>query len=136
MRTLTAEWVNKADADYRLAAKLVRGSEPFHDQICFDSQQAAEKFLKALMEELRQPVPRTHVLEHLLDLLLPHHAALRSFRRGLRFLTRFAVTTRYPGKTATKRQAQAALRWASHVRRTAEAILGKPPRRARRRRSP
>ena len=52
MKKLTAEWVRKAEADYRLAVKLGRGSEPFHDQRCFHCQQATEKYLKALMEEL------------------------------------------------------------------------------------
>ena len=35
---------------------------------------------------------------------------------GLRFLTDFAVDTRYPGDNATKWQAKAAVRWAKRVR--------------------
>src|SRR5258707_11706724 len=110
MKKTTREWVKKAEGDQRLADRIAGGSEPFHDQLCFHCQQSAEKFLKALLEELGQPVPRTHLLDHLLDLLLPQHAALRSLRRGLRFLTRFAIGTRYPEENATKRQSQAALR--------------------------
>ena len=37
-------------------------------------------------------------------------------RRGLVFLTDFAVDTRYPGDRTTKRQAAAAQRWAERVR--------------------
>ena len=33
--------------DYRAARKLAAGKEPFHDQLCFFCQQAAEKDLKA-----------------------------------------------------------------------------------------
>jgi hypothetical protein len=47
----------------------------------------------------------------------------------LDFLTQFAVETRYPGKNASKRQAEAALLWANRVRKAARAILGIPPRR-------
>src|ERR1700676_4969288 len=103
MKKLTAQWVRKAESDYAVAKKLARGSDPHHDELCFHAQQAAEKYLKSLLEELSQPIPRTHILEDLLDLLLPYYRPLGSFRRGMRFLTGFAVATRYPGENATKR---------------------------------
>jgi HEPN domain-containing protein len=133
MRKATREWVRKAEADFRFAARTVRGAEQFHDQRCFLCQQSAEKYLKALLEELGQPIPRTHLLRDLLALLLPHHPPLRPYTRGLKFLTRFAVGVRYPGDNATKRQLVAALRWAGRVRETCRALLGvRPPRRRRR----
>jgi HEPN domain-containing protein len=134
MKRLTAEWVRKAEADYRVAVKLARGRDPFHDQVCFLCQQSAEKYLKALLQELSQHIPYTHVVEHLITLLLPHHPTLRSLSRGGRFLTRFAVGTRYPRKNATKRQATAAVRWADKVRAASRTLLGLPLRPRRRRR--
>jgi HEPN domain-containing protein len=127
---MTAEWVRKAEADYRLAEKLARGTEPFHDQLCFLCEQAVEKFLKGLLEELGLPVPRTHILRDLLTPLLPNHPVLRTYQRGLKFLTRFAVGTRYPGDNATKRQAKSAMRYARRVRREVRSLLGihPPPR--------
>ncbi len=95
--------------------------------VCFHCQQCAEKYLKALLEELGLPVPKTHDLNGVLRLLLPHHPALRSFRRGSDFLTQFAVDTRYPGDDATRRQAEAALRWEDRVRSEARALLGIRP---------
>ena len=124
MRKLTKEWVRKAEADFRLAVKLANEKEPFHDQLCFHCQQSAEKYLKALLQELAHSIPRTHILRDLVTLLLPHHAEMRSFQRGAKFLTRFAVDTRYPGESATRRQAEAALRWARLVRAMARKILG------------
>jgi HEPN domain-containing protein len=62
MQRLTAEWVKKAEADHGLAEMLGHGSEGFYDQICFHCQQCAEKYLKALLQELGLPVPRTHNL--------------------------------------------------------------------------
>jgi HEPN domain-containing protein len=88
-----------------------------------------------LLNELGLTVPRTHVLKDLLALLRPHHPSLSPFRRGLTFLTRFAVDTRYPGDNATKRQAAAALRWAERVRAACRALLGVPQARPRRRKS-
>ncbi|OYV87567.1 MAG: hypothetical protein B7Z73_09905 [Planctomycetia bacterium 21-64-5] len=76
------------------------------------------------MEELGATVPRTHQLLDLLSLLSTHHTRLRPLRRGLDFLTRFAVETRYPGDRASKRQAEAALRWAARIRHAARLILG------------
>jgi HEPN domain-containing protein len=38
---------------------------------CFHAQQAAEKYLKALLARHGLEVPRTHVIEQLLDLIAP-----------------------------------------------------------------
>jgi HEPN domain-containing protein len=115
MKRLTAEWVEKAEDDFRAATMLAGEKTPLHDVVCFHCQQCAEKYLKALLQEAGVYVPRTHNLVNLLGLVTPHYR-LRGFRRGLDFLTRHAVDTRYPGKSASKRQAVAALRWAGKVR--------------------
>lgn len=123
MKKTTRQWVRKAEEDLQSAYKVAAGSDPFHDQTCFLCQQSAEKYLKALLEELGLAIPYTHVLKDLLSLLLPHHGHLRILRRGLVFLTRFAVATRYPGDDATKRQAEASLRWAERMRRECRTLL-------------
>jgi len=83
--------------------------------------------LKALLEELGHPVPRSHNLVALLRLLVSHHRSMRRLRRGLDYLTRFAVDTRYPGDDATKRQAAACRRWADRVRDECRTALALPP---------
>jgi HEPN domain-containing protein len=130
MKKETARWVRKAEADYLGARRNSRGKTPLHDLVCFHCQQCAEKYLKGLLVELGLTVPKTHILDNLLGLLRPHHPTLRSLRRGMGFLTQFAVETRYPGEDATKRQAEAALRWADRVRTEARSLLGirRPPR--------
>ena len=110
MKRLTAEWVRKAESDYQLAVQIVDGSHPFHDQVCFLCQQSAEKYLKALLKEAGENVPRTHNLVALLSLVTLHYR-LHSLLRGLKFLTDFAVELRYPPERATKRQRSAAVRW-------------------------
>src|ERR1043166_1662582 len=96
MKKLTAQWIRKAESDYAVAKKIARGKDAHHDEVCFHSQQCAEKYLKALLVEFSQPVPRTHVLEDLVSLLLPFHPGVRGLKRVARFLTRFAVATRRP----------------------------------------
>ena len=127
MKRLTNEWVRRAEADYRAAGRLHQGSDPLPGQVCFFCQQYAEKHLKALLEELGPSVPRTHVLGDLLILLLPHYPLLRSLRRGMSLLTRFAVGPRYPGYRASKREANAAFRWAGKVRDAIRQLLGVHP---------
>jgi HEPN domain-containing protein len=124
MKRTTREWVRKAEADYRGAQKLYHPNDSLPDLCCFHCQQCAEKYLKALMADLGLTIPRTHNLIALLRLLAPHHGTLRILRRGLDFLTRFAVDTRYPGDNATKRQAASALRWAGKVRLACRKLLG------------
>ena len=134
MKRATREWIKKAEADFRAAQKLQRGNDPLHDQSCFFCQQAAEKYLKVLLEELGVSIPRIHRLQDLQLLLLPHYASLRSLRRGLVYLTRFAVGTRYPGDSASKRDAASALRWTGKVRDACRSLLGlRPPSRRRKR---
>ena len=43
-------------------------------------------------------------------------ASLRGLKRGLTFLSGFAVDVRYPHTDATGRQAKSALRWTERVR--------------------
>ena len=57
----------------------------------------AEKYLKALLQELGQPVLKTHNLLVLLQSLVPHAPTLAALRRRLLALSQFAVDFRYPG---------------------------------------
>jgi HEPN domain-containing protein len=124
MKKLTAEWVRKAEVDYRVAKQIAPSRRPAHDVVCFLCQQAAEKYIKALVEELGLSVPRTHNLEDLLGLVRSHYAQLIALQRGLIFLTQFAVDARYPGFDARKRQVEAALRWAARIRKAVRSVLG------------
>ncbi len=124
MRRQTARWVRKAEADLIGARNLARTKPPLHDLACFHCEQSAEKYLKALLQEFGLVVPRTHNLEELLILLLPHEPTLKMLRRVLVSLGRFAVVYRYPGANATKRQATTALRHAEKVRQEIRGRLG------------
>src|SRR5262249_33436110 len=126
MKRETGRWVRKPEADLEGANDLARAAGPYHDLICFHCQQSAEKYLKALLVERGVAFPKTHRLEHLLLLLLPSDAPLRSLRRTLVSLTRYAVDYRYPDECATNRQATAAFRQAAKVREQIRTQLGLP----------
>jgi HEPN domain-containing protein len=129
MKRTTAEWVETAEEDRFFARQGRRRKKPAHSGVCFHCQQCAEKYLKALLEELGFTVPKTHDLGQVQTLLLAHHVSVRGLGRGLKFLTGFAVTPRYPGDKASKRQAAAALRWMERVPHRCRTLLGIRPRR-------
>ncbi|MFM9964281.1 MAG: HEPN domain-containing protein [Planctomycetaceae bacterium] len=125
MQKATREWVKKAESDYHVAAGLQTGFKPSAaDQICFLCQQSSEKFLKALLEEAGQSIPKTHDLLHLMGLIQQIHPGISGLRRALTVLTRYAVAPRYPWFSTTKRQATAAVRWSEKVRRACRTLLG------------
>lgn len=127
MKRHTLQWVKKAEQDVVAARALAEQEPPPRDAVCFHCQQAAEKYLKALLQEVGAPVPRIHDMEDLLDLLLPHDATLRALRRRVASLTKYAVEHRYPGMWATTRQMQSALKIAERVRGEIRARLGLLP---------
>jgi HEPN domain-containing protein len=92
--------------------------------MCFHCQQAVEKYLKSLLQESGQHVPKTHDLQGLIDQLLPNYPRLRRFRRSGKALTKFAVEYRYPGATATRRQALSAEKTVERVRTEVRRLLG------------
>ena len=126
MKSTTRVWVRKAEADMRVAQHEAKEPDPARDVICFHCQQAAEKYLKALLCELRLYIPRIHELDALLVMLLPHHSTLARLKRMLVSLSNYAVYYRYPGRSATTRQMRAALRHAERVRLKGRTILGLP----------
>jgi len=56
--------MRKGDSDLADARRTV-GSDGPYDTACFHAQQAAEKYLKALIALHGRPIPRTHDLEEL-----------------------------------------------------------------------
>lgn len=69
----------------------------YPDLICYHCQQAAEKYLKALLLHYGQPVKRTHDLEELLDLIFPFENSINAnvYNKAL-IIKNYAVHIRYP----------------------------------------
>lgn len=72
MKPETAEWVEKAEGDFRTAVREKNSAEyPNYDAACFHAQQCAEKYLKARLVEAGKDFPKTHDLSAILNLVLP-----------------------------------------------------------------
>jgi HEPN domain-containing protein len=82
MKKLTREWVQKAEEDWAVVAKLSKGKPVLNSAICFHCQQAAEKFLKALMQEFGLAIPYIHDILELVNRLVVHENRVKPLRRG------------------------------------------------------
>jgi HEPN domain-containing protein len=118
MNPITLEWIDKADGDWFSAQREVRArTHPNYDAACFHAQQCAEKYLKARLQEAGLAFKKTHDLVNLLNLILPSEPTWSALRADLIVLTDFAVEYRYPGNSATKQEAQDAVKRCRYIRR-------------------
>ena len=68
--------------------------EQIFNQVCFHSQQSAEKSLKGLITHRGKMPPRTHLISDLLQLLEP--TIFTEVHVDILLLDRFYIPTRYP----------------------------------------
>jgi len=117
MNELAVEWLQKAEGDYATAGRETRARRyPNYDAACFHAQQAAEKYLKAFLQDHGLPAPRTHNLVELLELCLPLDASFEFLRDLLILLDGYSVRYRYPGESANKDEAKTAFQTIRQVR--------------------
>jgi HEPN domain-containing protein len=82
-RALVDGWIQLAELDFSLAEELLEGGARHPLAIAFHSQQAAEKYLKALLVERQLEFPKTHDLGRLIQLAgRADPEVLRALKRG------------------------------------------------------
>jgi len=127
MMSITQEWVDKAEGDFETAEReLSVQNRPNNDAVCFHVQQCIEKYLKARLLEAKLTPPKTHDLEDLLDLNLPHEPLWEAYRPMLNKLNSYAIDYRYPGNSATHDIAKIAVADCRVIRQAMRASLGLP----------
>jgi HEPN domain-containing protein len=125
MNPAVAEWVEKAEGDFLTAGRELRARKlPNYDAVCFHTQQCAEKYLKAVLQENGERIPKIHFLLELLALVLTFDGSYEFLKADLQVLEDYAVRFRYPGHFAEKDEAQAAYAAAGTVRKFARQKLG------------
>jgi HEPN domain-containing protein len=78
MNPAVAEWVSKAEGDFTTAGRELRARKaPNYDAVCFHTQQCAEKYLKAVLQENGQRIPKIHFLLELLAMILKFDGSSR-----------------------------------------------------------
>ncbi len=81
----------------KAAEALLSAHPPFLYPSCFHAQQAAEKYLKALLTWFQIEFPKTHAIEQLPELLKKADAETTSNLMDSAELTSYGVDIRYPG---------------------------------------
>lgn len=120
-------WLIKADRDLALIQDTLPNAASYPDLICYHCQQAAEKYLKALLLHHGQSVKKTHDLEELVDLLAPFEVSITAnhYNNALK-INDYAILTRYPARIGDPSEADVleAIAAAEFFRRFAVAVLG------------
>ena len=88
-------WVQFAQEDLRMAELALH--EGIHNQVCFHSQQCAEKYLKSILQENNIPIPKIHFLLELLAMILKFDTSYEFLKADLEVLENYSVRYRYPG---------------------------------------
>ena len=109
--SIAKEWLSKAQGDF-LAAEILLGQKKKQtaDSVCFHSQQAAEKYLKAFLTEHRIRFPKTHDLLELRTLAVKGDPKIAQLDPHLHLLNLYSVDVRYPGTVVTTKEAKDAFR--------------------------
>jgi HEPN domain-containing protein len=109
MNQAVAEWVAKAEGDFLTAGRELRARKsPNYDAVCFHTQQCAEKYLKAVLQENGKRVPKIHFLLELLAIILKFDGSYEFLKADLEVLEDYSVRFRYPGHFAEKDEARSA----------------------------
>lgn len=117
MNEVVQSWVKKAENDLKNATHTLKmGDDCPYDTVCFHAQQAAEKYIKALLTYFSVDFPKSHDIGELIS-LLSSHVVLNLEVEGQERLTDYATTSRYPGDEAlTRSDAEDALTLAKKVK--------------------
>lgn len=90
------EWARYANEDIIMAGFALEKNGP-PNQMCFHSQQAAEKYLKGFLIAQGREFDKSHLLRYLLELCEEIDNDFMELRDDVIYLTQFYIETRYPG---------------------------------------
>lgn len=125
MNAIWAEWVAKAETDLEAASVLAsRRKRPLPDQVCFLSQQCAEKYLKAFLIARGIVPPKVHNLGRLNDMCGELDSEYHTLRADVEALNPYGVDIRYPGDVATVEDSRQALTAARRIQAFTRSKLG------------
>ena len=119
------EWLQKADDDFDFAVSVLEDTT-FYGQICFHFQQAAEKYLKAVIVADDLEFKKIHDLIALIKLCSKSRPDLEDLIPHCRFLNPFYIDTRYPvhwPTNYTRESARQAQKAAETIRNTIKSSL-------------
>jgi len=110
------EWIRFAERDlYHAQHHLADELENWSDEVCFLSQQAAEKILKALIVSRSVRPKRTHKLDELVNTIRALGIDIGELDSDCSLLSDYAVQPRYPGTNRSRQSARVAVEAAQRI---------------------
>jgi HEPN domain-containing protein len=89
-------WLDKSERDLAVAKRELEMPNPYTDIVCFHSQQAVEKIMKAYLIYMDIEFQKTHDIEDLVIQAGKKDEEILKFKDEGVELTVFAVESRYP----------------------------------------
>jgi len=125
MKDLTAEWVKKAEEDFRVMAREARViDQPSFDAVCFHAQQCIEKYAKAFLQERNIEFERVHDMAYLHSTCAAVDPEFDPYNVDFKLLDDYSVDIRYPDDWAAENDAREAVVVASRLREFIRRKLG------------
>ena len=103
VESLVREWIEKGEADLEVAGRMAAeagANVRIREIVGFHCQQAAEKYLKALLTGYQIEFPKTHDIQALVQLVKAAGCPFTDSLGDAKWLTPFGVEIRYPGEAA------------------------------------
>ena len=97
LQILVDGWLHKADQDLLAAERLQKHEAVLGGIVAFHAQQAAEKYMKAVLTKHQVEFPKTHDLGVLVTLLMRVRPSVGADLAQVTVLTDYGVEVRYPG---------------------------------------
>ena len=121
---MVEQWLRKADEDLAVAEYLVSSERPYYGAVGFHAQQAAEKYLKALLVRHQIEFPKTHDFEKLLTLCARVSREFEKLQPQTDRLQPFAVAARYTLVVPQESEVEQAVQDMKRVRAFCRGVLG------------
>ncbi len=127
MKRTTREWVRKAENDFKADRSFCGVARISYRMRYASCASSVEKYLKARLTEAGIAFPRTHDLLQLLNLCVSVEPPWAAYDKVVDAMTDYAVDYRYPGHSATVREAKLALKHCRSFRAQVRHSLGRKP---------
>lgn len=127
MKRITQEWIDKAEGDWAGAQRAARARKnPSYSIACFHAYETADKYLKARLAEAGVQFDRTLTLKKTMKLALAVEPDWKEAQADLSKLSVYTIDYLYPGKKASKDDAQEAIESCRRVRQVIRTSFGLP----------
>ena len=114
---LAKEWFKIGEEEFKFAKAAFEDFDAFYPQICFQCQQAVEKYLKGFLVYHQKKFPKIHDLVELIKFCSKIDKSFLRFSKKAAILSQYYLRSRYPLEypLAIKEEARKSLQIAKEI---------------------